>query len=162
MSSEWRMSKDVKGSSCGLICRTAPTFGEGTEKSHETPVRTVCAVPKIRTRHFANTDIARLCSFKLRSFGHAVSKIVKNWNSKVFETHTKFFAAGMKARGDEGGGRILLGDITGGGAVMLRPIRLHCVVLEFGFQLDCFLYTYIVNYMNTQFWLAQNSTGAGL
>jgi hypothetical protein len=32
----------------------------------------------------------------------------------------------MKAQWDEGRGRILLGDNTGGGAVMLWPIRLRC------------------------------------
>jgi hypothetical protein len=36
---------------------------------------------------------------------------------------TGFFKAGMKAQGDEGGGKILLGDDTDGEAVMLRPIR---------------------------------------
>ena len=135
--SEWSIWKDVKGSSRGLICRTAPTFGEGTEKSHEMPVRTVCAVPKFRTRHFANTDIARLCGFNSRNFGHAVFKKVETWNSKVFERYAKFFVAGMKAQGDEGGGRILLGDNTGCGAVMLRPIRLHCVGVRISTALLC-------------------------
>jgi hypothetical protein len=33
----------------------------------------------------------------------------------------------MKVQRDEDGGRILLGDNTGGGAVMLRQIRIQCV-----------------------------------
>jgi hypothetical protein len=33
----------------------------------------------------------------------------------------------VKAQWDESGGRILLGDNTGGEAVMLRPIRFQCV-----------------------------------
>jgi hypothetical protein len=33
----------------------------------------------------------------------------------------------MKAQWDVGGGRISLGDNTGGGAVLLRPIRFCCV-----------------------------------
>ena len=33
----------------------------------------------------------------------------------------------MKAQGDEGGGRLLLGDNTSGQAVMLQPILFHCV-----------------------------------
>ena len=36
---------------------------------------------------------------------------------------------GMKEQGDEGGRRILLGDNTGGEAVMLRPIRLQCFIV---------------------------------
>jgi len=38
-----------------------------------------------------------------------------------------FFLAGMTALGGEGGGTVLLGDNTGGGAVMLRPIRFQFV-----------------------------------
>jgi hypothetical protein len=37
----------------------------------------------------------------------------------------------MKVQRVEGGGRILLGDNTGGGAAMLRPIKFQKV--EFGF-----------------------------
>jgi hypothetical protein len=33
----------------------------------------------------------------------------------------------MKAQWDEGGGRVLLGDNTGGGTFMLWPIRYQCV-----------------------------------
>ena len=39
----------------------------------------------------------------------------------------KFLLAGMRAQQDDGGGRILLGDNTGVGAVMLRPIGFRCV-----------------------------------
>jgi hypothetical protein len=35
--------------------------------------------------------------------------------------------ARTKAQGDEGAGRILLGDNKGRGTVMLRPIRSQCV-----------------------------------
>jgi hypothetical protein len=45
-----------------------------------------------------------------------VKKIVSN---HIFETRTEFFPAGMKSKWDEGGGRVLLGDNTGGRAVML-------------------------------------------
>jgi hypothetical protein len=49
----------------------------------------------------------------------------------------------MKAQGAGSGGRILLGDNTGGGAVMLRPIGFLC----FGvwFQLDRLVYTQTVD-----------------
>jgi len=33
----------------------------------------------------------------------------------------------VKVRRDEDGGRILTGDNTGGVAVVLRPIRFHCL-----------------------------------
>ena len=48
----------------------------------------------------------------------AVSKEVK----KIMRA--EFFFVGMKA---QGGGRILLGDNTGDGAVRLRPVRFQCV-----------------------------------
>jgi hypothetical protein len=35
----------------------------------------------------------------------------------------EFFLVEIKAQRDKGGERILLGENTGGGAVMLRPIR---------------------------------------
>jgi hypothetical protein len=38
----------------------------------------------------------------------------------------------MEAELEEGGGRILLGDNTGGGAVMLRSVRF--LVLQIGLQ----------------------------
>jgi hypothetical protein len=45
----------------------------------------------------------------------------------IFEISAEFLLAEMKAQGEAGGGRILLGDNTGGGAVMLRPVRFHCL-----------------------------------
>jgi hypothetical protein len=36
------------------------------------------------------------------------------------------FVVVVKAQWGEGGGRILLGDNTGGGTVMLRPVKLQC------------------------------------
>jgi hypothetical protein len=41
----------------------------------------------------------------------------------TLEKRAEILLAGMKAHREEGGGRILLGDNTSGGAVMLRPIR---------------------------------------
>jgi len=49
----------------------------------------------------------------------------------------------------QGRGRILLGNNTGGGVVMLWLIRFH--VLKFGLQLDSLVYTYVVDHMHTQF-----------
>ena len=60
----------------------------------------------------------------------------------------------MKAQWDERGGRRLLGDNTGGGAVTLRPIRLQCA------RVNSLAYTYIVDHMYTRLRLAQNSTCA--
>jgi len=73
---------------------------------------------------------------------YAILKILKN--ELEFETCAGFFPAGMKAHWNESGGGILLGDNTGGGAVMLRPIR--CGVFEPGFQLDLLLYVYICSW----------------
>jgi hypothetical protein len=44
--------------------------------------------------------------------------------------HAELFHAEMKPQGDEGGGRIMLGDNTGGGVVMLRPGRFQCDVIR--------------------------------
>ena len=52
----------------------------------------------------------------------------------------------MKAQLDEGGGRILMGDNTGGVAVMLRTIRLQCVGFRISAGLHC-IYMYIANDM---------------
>jgi hypothetical protein len=50
-----------------------------------------------------------------------------------FETRADFFFfAGMKAQRDESGGRILLGNNTGCGAIVLRLIGVLCV--GFGFS----------------------------
>jgi hypothetical protein len=38
----------------------------------------------------------------------------------------EFLLVGMKVQCDKGGRRILLGNNTGGRAVMLRPIRILC------------------------------------
>ena len=60
----------------------------------------------------------------------------------------------MKAQSDEGGGRILLGDNTGGGVVIC--CRLVSSVLELRFQLYSCVCTYTVDHTYTQFILAQN------
>jgi hypothetical protein len=43
------------------------------------------------------------------------------------EKRTEFFFAGKIVKWEEGRGRILLGDNTGGGTVMLRLTKLECV-----------------------------------
>jgi len=53
----------------------------------------------------------------------------------------------MKAPSGEGDGIILLGDNTGGEALILWPVRFQW--LEFGFQLDSPQYTYVFDHMNT-------------
>ena len=54
----------------------------------------------------------------------------------------KVLLAVMKAQWGDGGGRILLGDIIGDGAVMLRPIGFLCVGVWFSTELP-FIYTHI-------------------
>jgi hypothetical protein len=70
----------------------------------------------------------------------------------TFEKRAEFFLAGMKAHWDEGGRRILLGDNTGSGAVMLRPVRFQCVGVCISTRLS--LYTFTVDHMYTQFRLS--------
>jgi len=66
-------------------------------------------------------------------------KKVKNWNNNVLETRAEFFLAAIKALVGEGGGGILLGDNTGGGADMLRPIRLRCAGIWIPTEFRCLL-----------------------
>jgi len=62
--------------------------------------------------------------------GYAISDLQNfqkvSVNKKLSETRSLFFLAGMKSQWHEGGRRILLGDNTDGGAIMLRPIKFHC------------------------------------
>jgi hypothetical protein len=58
---------------------------------------------------------------------------VKRLNTK-FPKHAELLFAGMQANADECCVRILLGDNTGGGVVMLRP--LSSSVSEFVFKLN--------------------------
>jgi len=64
------------------------------------------------------------------------TKKIKTWNNNLLETRAKFFLTGKEAQWDERDGRVLLGDNTGGVAVMLRSIG-------FRFQLDPLLQTHI-------------------
>jgi hypothetical protein len=64
----------------------------------------------------------------------------------TFFKHTEFFLAEMKAQGDEGGGRILLGDNTGGGVVMLRPSKFQRVVIRISSGLP-YIYIYNILYI---------------
>ena len=73
----------------------------------------------------------------------------KIWKNKIksvksFETRSEFFLAVMKAHGNEDGGRILLGDNTGGGADMVRPIRFRCAVVWISAGLRC-VHMYVVD-----------------
>jgi hypothetical protein len=63
----------------------------------------------------------------------------------------------MKAQREEGGGRRLLGDNTGGGAVMLWPISFQCI----GVWISSRSHIYIAEHMHAHFRLAQNSTYVG-
>jgi len=67
----------------------------------------------------------------------------------------QIFPCGNKGK-KEGGGRILLGDNTGGGVAML--FRWGSGVLEFGFKLDFLVCAYVIDPIYTQFRLGQNST----
>jgi hypothetical protein len=51
--------------------------------------------------------------------------------------HTEFFLVRMKVERNDDGGRILLADNTGGGAVMLLPVRFHYVGVWMSARLPC-------------------------
>jgi len=54
-----------------------------------------------------------------------------------FKTSPGFFLTGMKAELGDGGGKILLGDTTGVGAVELRPISFQCIGVGISVGLSC-------------------------
>jgi len=86
---------------------------------------------------------------------------VKEWNH-IFEMGPEFYIAAMKEQWDECGGRILLGDNTGDGEVMLRRFgRLISIVLDLGFQLDSVVCTHIVDHVCTKFRCAKNCGSSG-
>jgi len=84
----------------------------------------------------------------------------------VFEAFAEFLLEGMRAQRDEGDGRILLSDNTGGGTVMLGPTSL----LEFGFHplyVLIYIYIYIELYVdssggNAKFDVTRTSWGGSL
>jgi hypothetical protein len=80
----------------------------------------------LRSKHRIQTP--RRTEFSVTQFQiYVILKRAKeNRSINIFEKRAAFFLARMKQR-DEGGGRILLGDNTGGRAVMLLPIMFQCV-----------------------------------
>jgi hypothetical protein len=52
---------------------------------------------------------------------------LKNGNKTFLKRVLIFFLGGMEMQCEEGGGRILLGDNTVGGAGILAPVRFQCV-----------------------------------
>ena len=65
----------------------------------------------------------KLCYFRL----NAILKKLKKMENNIFETHTKFFLAGMKVQWDEWGRKILLAINTGNKVVRVWLIRYQCV-----------------------------------
>jgi hypothetical protein len=45
----------------------------------------------------------------------------------IFEKSAKIFLARIKEQRDKSGGRIVLGDNTGGEVVLMRLLRFHCI-----------------------------------
>ena len=68
----------------------------------------------------------RLVDHKLHYFKHAQFLRSKNQINIIFEMCVELFIARLKTQWEEGGGRLLLGNNTGGGAVMFWPIRFQC------------------------------------
>ena len=92
-------------------------------------LQTLTALTQIQVKNF------RITSFQ---------RNVKNRNSNVFKKTHQIFPHRNKSAIDEVGGRILLGDNTGGGRSCYG--RSGSSVLEFRFQLDFILYTYRVDH----------------
>jgi len=109
-------------------------------------------------RVMAGKTINDLCTFKLSNFRLTrFQKVIQVLKIYIFERRAEFLGAGMKVQWKENGGRIMLGDNTGGGVVGLRQITF----LDVGFQLDCLVCAYISDSIYSQFRLAQNATCDG-
>jgi hypothetical protein len=67
---------------------------------------------------------------------------VKNWNSEILELRAEISSRRRKVQGSDYGGRILLGDNTDRGAVMLWPIGFQGVRVWISTGLF-FMYTYM-------------------
>lgn len=64
----------------------------------------------------------------------------------ILEISIELFVVGIKVQSDKGGGRIPLGDNTGGRVVMLRPMSFHYVRVWMPTGLPC-IYTYSLPYV---------------
>jgi hypothetical protein len=90
--------------------------------------------PNVENRNYyflkfrCTTDTSRLKQF---------SNSKTEWKQHFFKTSPGFFHMEMKAELGEGGGKILLGDTTGVGAVELRPIRFQCIEAWISVGLSC-------------------------
>ena len=97
-----------------------------------------------------NTPISSYAISGVRSFQN-----VRIRNGNIFWKGAEFFHAGMKAHWDEGGGRILMGDNTGGEAVTMWPVTFQC---GWGWiSTDCLLCTYKVHHIYAVLRLAPDS-----
>ena len=76
----------------------------------------------------------------------AVFKMENHWND-IFKNGAEYFVAAIKEQWDEGEGRILLGDVTGGSPKPSYSSRSCYSVLGFGFSLDSILHTHTADCM---------------
>jgi hypothetical protein len=95
-----------------------------------------------------NIGSLNICSFSPTQFFKS-----KKENEIIFLKCAQSF---FLAQWDEDGGRILMGDNTGGETVMRRPIRFQCVRVWMSAGFPCS----ILDHKYTQFRLALNSTRA--
>ena len=77
---------------------------------------------------------------------YAISDLHSFKEVKTLEISVEFFLVGIKVQSDKGGGRILLGDNTGGRVVMLQLIRFHYVGVWMPAGQPC-IYTYNLPYV---------------
>jgi hypothetical protein len=90
----------------------------------------------LRDKTFVNRSRYKRNSYRFMSQCSGIPRLTEiltrdfkevNWHKNILETHNEFVFAGVKVRRGEGGGWILLGDNTGGGAITLPPIRFERV-----------------------------------
>lgn len=100
--------------------------------------RNMCRLMSV-TESQRHNDERRACSSI-----HSPTCVILSYATTKIKRHvapffkcSEFFLAQIKARWDECSGRMLLGDNTAGGAVMLRPIRFQCVGIRIWVGFPC-------------------------
>ena len=138
---DWH-SKILRGSPIAFMCFVRTSKQRVTVTLHNISRLVLCSRGgRAFTARYAMSPYIKLTLLVFKRL-----KIERNWK------RTEFFLAGVKAQWDEGGGRILLANKAGGGALVL---------LEFGLQPDAFVSMFLAVHIYSEFCPAQNSTCDG-
>ena len=122
---------------------------------------TICVVRRLSAT-YTSTEYQRSATYGISSCVNSdirSTKSSKEVNSNISYMRTEYFLAAMEKQRDEGEGRILLGDNTGGAAVQLRQVRFRLVGTSLSTEHTC-TYIYIHKQLTIrryiQFWIVRD------